>query len=130
MNQDRNALVLKLRPEIKKAKIKEATLSVEAFQNTTLRPIIKFQHAVLFLILKKYITDVHFDLQANSVEKTTNFITKALQSNTQLNLQITHNVTAFFTPDEFEFYAENSKEIHKRIIQICKERYLTNLNAL
>ena len=130
MNQDRNALVLKLRPEIKKAKITETTLNVEAFQNTTLRPIIKFQHAVLFLILKKYITYVHFDLQANSVEKTTNFKTKALKSNTQLNLQITHNVTAFFTPDEFEFYAENSKEIHKRIIQICKERYLTNLNAL
>lgn len=130
MNQERNALVLKLRPEIKKAKTTEDTLTIEAFQNTVLRPIIKFQHAVLFLILKKYIVSVHFDLQANSVEKITDFIAKALQSNTQLNLQITHSVTGFFTTDEFEFYSENSKEIHKRIIQICKERYLTNLNSL
>lgn len=129
MKNDRNDILIKLRPLLKNSNILDKTNKLEAFQNKTLRPIIKFQHDLLLSILKNYLNN-KFDLENSTIEKTSTFIATAIKNDKNLNLQIVHNITGFFTLDEFAFYSENKKEIHKRIIQICTERTLTNLEEL
>ena len=126
----RNDILIKLRPLLKQSIILNNTNELEIFQNNTLRPIIKFQHELLLLVLKNYLISNKFDLVNTNSEKLSNFTRIAIKNDKQLNLQITHSVTGFFTRKEFGYYTQNKKEIHKRIIQICTERYLTNLEQL
>ena len=130
MNENRNLAILNLRPEIKKVNNSLDSSDLETFQNTTIRPIIKFQHPILLLILKNHLDAIKYDLKKATLEKKSEFISNALQSNKQLNLQLTHTITALFSKEEYLFYNENSKDIHKRIVQICRERFLTNLDSL
>jgi hypothetical protein len=130
MKNERNDLVIKLRPLLKNAKTLDNTTQLEGFQNNTLRPIIKFQHELLIIILRNYLSINKMALKNSTVEKLTHFISIAIKNDKQLNLQIVHNISGFFTTEEFKFYFINKKEIHKRILQICTERYLTHFEQL
>jgi hypothetical protein len=130
MKNERNELLIQLRPIIKSSKTLDNTNQFEAFQNNTLRPIIKFQHDLSILLLKSYLNNNKFELGNSTTEKISAFISTALKKDKQLNLQVIHTITGFLTTEEFEYYTQNKKETHKRITQICTERYLTNLEQL
>ena len=130
MKNERNDILIKFRPLLKQSIILNNTNELEVFQNNTLRPIIKFQHELLVLVLKNYLISNKFDIVNTNTEKLSKFTSIAIKNDKQLNLQITHSITGLFTKREFDYYSQNKKEIHKRIIQICTERYLTNLEQL
>jgi len=130
MKNERNDLLIKLRPLLKNSNTLDNTNQLEAFQNSTLRPIIKFQHELLILVIRTYLINNKFDIENSTVEKLSNFISTAIKNDKQLNLQVVHTISGFFTREEFEYYTQNKKGIHKRIIQICIERTLTNLEQL
>ncbi len=128
--ENRKSLLISLRPKLKKSNILANSTEIEAFQNTTIRPIIKFQHNLFIRILKNRLDSLKFNITSATETKISEKITSVLNTNDQLRQQLIHSITGLYTIDEFEFYIKNSKEIHKRIIQICKERFLTNIEEL
>jgi hypothetical protein len=51
----RDEEILSIRVEVPNAKVSSLTLSFESFQNSTLRPIAKFQNDILLSIFEDYI---------------------------------------------------------------------------
>lgn len=111
----------KERPEIKDV-LKENMTAIEVFQNKTLRPVIKMQHHILILFFKDYLQKRKIDFQALTDQKKRSRIraifTKDINyKNRTLGLFIGH-----FSSEEFMYYALNSSEINKRILQITVQR--------
>ena len=95
---------------------------VEHFQNTVLRPIIKFQHHLILSMVTQHpsyvpaklevLTDAQF-LQATCI---------LLQSNIPLRNQLIGAVLGLFTIPEFEVYSLHTTELNRRIIQMIAQR--------
>jgi len=127
MKTSRTDSLQKLRPEIKTAKNSAASSAQETFQNKTLRPIIKFQHPLLLALVKKHLKKRNQNLHALSSEKLAALLESSFDKDVQLRQLIKGMVLGLFTQEEFLTYSQNDSDTHKRILQICKERVLTNL---
>jgi len=66
---DRSVSLLGIRPEIKTTQLHDNMSSDERFQNKTLRPILKFQNALLLAIFKNYICKHKNTFYELSIEK-------------------------------------------------------------
>ena len=130
MKTSRTDSLQKLRPEIKAAKTSATTSAQETFQNKTLRPIIKFQHPLLLALVKKHMKKRNQNLKALSNEKLAALLESSFDKDVQLRQLIKGLVLGLFTQEEFLRYSQNDSDIHKRILQICKERVLTNLEEI
>ena len=130
MKTSRTDSLQKLRPEIKAAKTSATTSAQETFQNKTLRPIIKFQHPLLLALVKKHLKKRNQNLHALSSEKLAALLESSFDKDVQLRQLIKGMVLGLFTQEEFLRYSQNDSDIHKRILQICKERVLTNLEEI
>ena len=130
MKTSRTDSLQKLRPEIKAAKTSATTSAQESFQNKTLRPIIKFQHPLLIALVKKHLKKRNQNLKALSNEKLAALLESSFDKDVQLRQLIKGLVLGLFTQEEFLRYSQNDSDIHKRILQICKERVLTNLEEI
>lgn len=130
MTEERNNILINIRPVLKNAKVLDNSTEIETFQNRTLRPIIKFQHSLLIAIIRTSIQNYKIDFLDKTELKISEYISDLLQKNKGISLQIIHSITGLFTTDEYIFYTKNSKEVHKRIIQMCKERFQTNLEEI
>ncbi len=102
--------------------IRKGTHDVEAFQNTTLRPIIKMQHDLLISCFEHYLQKRHIDFIELPLTKKKSLInamfTKDMANkNYTLGLIIGH-----FSLEEYRYYAQHSSEIHKRISNIVQQR--------
>lgn len=107
---------------ILKGLLKEGTTDVETFQNQTLRPIIKMQHALLIASFVKYLQKRKIDFSSLSIQKknqkiATVYKTDHNHKNITLGLIIGH-----FSIDEFAFYNTNASEFNRRILQIISQR--------
>ena len=106
----------------------ENTLSVEKFQNQTLRPIIKMKDEVLLHIINEALRKKNKNyqnlIQAEKIIWIKNTITKDLKLNHILKGIILGNLYL----EELDFYQKHQKECAKRMIQIIIERYLDRSN--
>jgi hypothetical protein len=130
MKTTRTDSLQNLRPKIKTAKTSATSSAQETFQNKTLRPIIKFQHPLLLALVKKHLKKRNQNLQALSPEKLAALLESSFDKDVQLRQLIKGMVLGLFTQEEFLRYSQNDSDIHKRILQICKERVLTNLEEI
>lgn len=119
-----------LRPSIKRAKTAPQSSAEETFQNKTLRPIIKFQHPLLMAIVKQHFEKRKQALHVLSKKKQIAFINSSFDKDQALKQQIKGTVQGFFTLEEYTFYLKNESSLHKRILQICKERVLSHLDQI
>jgi len=117
----------KLRPEIRAAKITEGITPIEEFQNITIRPIIKFQNDYLIQYYSNFARGYQKDWGSISNEKKENFIKTSLNKNQNLKNTFIGSITGFFTSEELDFYFQNKSELNRRIVQIIKQRVLSNL---
>ncbi|APY12359.1 glyoxalase [Seonamhaeicola sp. S2-3] len=116
-----------VRPEISKATINDNMSKDERFQNLVLRPIIKFQNDLLIEVFKNYITKhkaVFYDL---SLEKRILYIENAIQKDMKLRNSMKGMVIGLFTVEEYLLYIQNSSALNKRMMNIVKERLLSNI---
>lgn len=111
----------KERPEISGI-VNDNTLPLEKFQNVTLRPIIKMQHNLLFLLFEEYQTKRKVDFNNLSMEKRKDFITHNLKRDLKFKNLVVGCVIGNFTDDELTFYLRQSSELQKRITNIVIER--------
>jgi hypothetical protein len=113
--------LLSLRPDLQ---LNADGLSLlQAFQNTTLRPILKMLNDKICLYsnleMPKLTKIIHLDERRTYVA---NFYNK----NPQKARFLMGMVCGFFTDEEFSFYLSNQVEVNKRIKEMCIERIATN----
>lgn len=120
----RDQILIDNRPEIASAKVLPGTTSEEAFQNITLRPVVKMQNDLLLLAFHNYISKHKNMFQSLSVEKKIEYIEKALQKDSKFRNSLKGMILGQFTLEEFEVYIQNSSALTKRMINLVKERLI------
>lgn len=120
----RDQILIDIRPEIASAKVLPGTSSEEAFQNITLRPVVKMQNDLLLLAFHNYISKHKNMFQSLSVEKKIEYIEKALQKDSKFRNSLKGMIIGQFTLEEFEVYMQNSSALTKRMIHLVKERLI------
>ena len=122
--------LLALRPTIPSAKIYETMTFDEAFQNNTLRPIIKMQHDLLIAVFKNYITkrkNVFYELSlANQLA----YIENAIHKDMKFRNSLKGMIIGQFTLEEYTVYIQNSSALNKRMMNIVKERLINSIQVL
>ncbi len=116
---ERDTNLLALRPTV----VTEETKGIELFQNTTLRPILKFQHPLLIQILY---SSTLASKQLAKIDNEHDYHTKVksiLSSDVGLRGVLIGVVTGLMTHDEYVAYAKNLKEANKRIVTMLAKRY-------
>ena len=116
---------ISIRPQIPTALVNENMSLEEKFQNTTLRPVIKMQHDLLFLRLESELSQAAFQNLTRAAKK--HFIQTILFKGNAIRSEVVGLISGCFTLEEYTFYRENSKTINKRIIQIIIERVINTL---
>lgn len=100
----------------------ETSTAEETFQNQTLRPILKLQNDLYWLLLTNYAVRQNSDFNSLSVAKKSNFIEQSLQKDSVLKNTFIGMTIGMFTLQEMEFYNFDSKVFNKRIITMLTER--------
>ena len=125
----RNQNLLNIRPDVLIATINENMSNGERFQNMTLRPIIKLQHDLLIEVFKNYIAkhkNVFYEL---SIEKKLDYVENAIHKDMKFRNSVKGMIIGQFTTDEYKTYIQNSSALNKRMMNIVKERLLSNIQA-
>jgi predicted type IV restriction endonuclease len=118
--ENRDTIITSIRPQIESDK--NITLALEKFQNENLRPILKFQNELILQAFQQTLFEFKVDFAKLSVAKKQAKINEILKENLQIKQFYLGLIIAFFTSEEFQFYSENKKEIHKRISSLLIER--------
>jgi len=126
MNDDR----LKYRPVITKLTVDENTSTEEAFQNLTLRPVIKMQHHLLIAFFKNYMDLKKVRFNDLMPEKRVDFIQQSFRTDVLFKTKLIGIVIGQFTTDEFERYSLLKNELNKRMLGIIKERLINSIDEL
>ena len=101
--------------------------SDETFQNTSLRPIIKMQNDLLVLVFKNYIQkrkNVFYDL---SLTKKLDYIENAIHKDMKFRNSVKGMIIGQFTEEEYLIYIKNSSALNKRMMNIVKERLISQI---
>ncbi len=116
-----------MRPEILSAKIHENMSADERFQNIVLRPIIKLQNDLLIEVFKNYIAKHKMVYYGYSFEKRLLFIENAVTKDIKFRNALKGMIIGLFTIEEYKLYIQNSSALNKRMMQLVKERLISNM---
>jgi hypothetical protein len=100
----------------------ETSTSEEAFQNRTLRPILKLQNELYLSLFTNYAIRQNADFNSFIYGEKSNFIEQSLQKNNVLRSIFIGITIGMFTLQELEVYNFDSKFFNKRIITMLTER--------
>lgn len=116
-----------IRPELSSTLINDQMSSDEKFQNSVLRPIIKLQQDLLIAVFKNYIVkhkSVFYDL---TLEKRIDYIENAIHKDMKFRNSLKGMIIGMFTVEEYSTYIQNSSALNKRMMNLVKERLLSNI---
>ena len=117
--------LLGLREEILTKKSEQTP--IEQFQNTAIRPILKYQHSILIVFFNSNV-HVQYIVSANSsLLKKQNQLKLFVSKQLAFRAQLLGIVTGLFTELEFEFYLSEKVNIDKRITNMILERFFSTL---
>ncbi|MEL6133762.1 MAG: glyoxalase [Bacteroidota bacterium] len=121
----RDSQILALRPEIP---VQDTFGNeVEAFQHTVLRPILKAQNELILMQFKSWLGE---HKQKPSLEKALELIPHAMKTHKRLRATYFGMITGWLTVEEYAFYLDNQREIHRRITTMLIERVRSQREAL
>ena len=126
----RDFFLKSLRPDILTKTIKTEMSSEEYFQNTVLRPIIKFQNELLIAVFLQFCTkykNVFFDL---STEKKILYIESSITKDSKLRSSFRDLIIGLFSVEEYSEYLKNASALNKRMTGIIKERLISHVQLL
>jgi len=117
--------LLGLREEILTEKSEQTP--IEQFQNTTIRPILKYQHSILIVFFSSNV-HVQYIVSANfSSLKKQNQLKLFVSKQLAFRAQLLGIVTGLFTELEFEFYLSEKVNLDKRIANMILDRFYSTL---
>ena len=126
----RESSLKSLRPDVLTKTIKSEMSSEEYFQNTVLRPIIKFQNDLLIAVFLQFCTNyknVFFDL---SSEKKILYIESSVTKDSKLRSSFRDLIIGLFSVEEYSEYLKNASALNKRMTGIIKERLISHVQLL
>ena len=126
----RDTYLKSLRPDILTKTIKTEMSTEEYFQNTVLRPIIKFQNELLIAVFLQFCTkykNVFFDL---STEKKILYIESSITKDSKLRSSFRDLIIGLFSVEEYSEYLKNASALNKRMTGIIKERLISHVQLL
>ena len=126
----RDTYLKSLRPDILTKTIKTEMSTEEYFQNTVLRPIIKFQNDLLIAVFLQFCTkykNVFFDL---STEKKILYIESSIIKDSKLRSSFRDLIIGLFSVEEYSEYLKNASALNKRMTGIIKERLISHVQLL
>ena len=94
----------------------------EAFQNQTLRPILKLQNDLLIAVFINYAQKNRPDFFSSSVEKKLMTIENAIQKDIKFRNSLKGIVIGLFTLEEYQTYIQNSSSLNKRMMNLVIDR--------
>jgi hypothetical protein len=115
------------RPTIDRAKVNRDTSTEEAFQNTTVRPIIKMKHGLLIAYTRQCIARKKKDFTLLSLEKKLQYVSSCFEQDQAFRCELRGVIIGQFTVEEYNQYIPISSAINKRIINIIKERMIDHM---
>ena len=118
------------RPDIPSIQQEIGSKEIEAFQNTTLRPIIKQLHALLLPHFSKLLLKRKGQYFKIAEDQKGDYIHAIFQTEQRYKSELKGMIIGNFTILEFENYSKAASIIDKRIYSIIEERILTNQNEL
>ena len=130
MSSNRTEKINSIRIKIEKATVSEESSQFEGFQNTTLRPIIKFQHELIIQVAKSKLQKKQKEFQNLSEQKQKEYLENLLMRDTNFRQEMAGIIVGFFTSEEYVVYSGMTSEINRRIIQIIKQRLWDSLGEL
>lgn len=116
-----------IRPEILSATINDNMSNDERFQNLVLRPVIKLQNDLFIEVFKNYIAKHKLVFYNFTLEKRLDFIESAVTRDIKFRNSLKGMVIGLFTVEEYLIYIQNSSALNKRMMQIVKERLISNM---
>ncbi|MEM6517543.1 MAG: glyoxalase [Bacteroidota bacterium] len=124
---ERTELLKSIRPQILSAKVHDNMTKDEQFQNATLRPIIKMQNDLFILVFKNYIRKRKNVFYGLSLPKQMQYIENAINKDMKFRNSLKGMIIGQFTLEEYEAYIQNSSALNKRMMNIVKERLVSNI---
>jgi hypothetical protein len=126
----RDKKIIELRPELPNVTLptiedNNPILSIEGFQNQTLRPILKLQHDLLVAIFKHNISvrkNVFFNLPEKSRSE---YISHTLRSDLKFKNRLIGVTIGHFTLEEYSFFENNEAELTRRMTDLLIQRLIT-----
>jgi hypothetical protein len=115
---------LALRPHLS---VDPAQNSAEHFQNTTLRPILKFQHERILSIFSHRLHKQKVDLGKMDIRERRKYVAQAFQKDVALRNQLVGCVLGLLTQGEWERFVEAEKELSRRLLDLLTQRILSTL---
>jgi hypothetical protein len=106
------------------------TLTDEAFQNNTLRPILKFQNDLLLQVFINYAVKqkgLFFTLSPDKKEK---YIENVIQKDIKFRNALKGIIIGLFTIEDYALYIKNSSNLNKRMMTLLIERYRSQIQLL
>ncbi len=122
MKSKRDEDILAIRPDIPSIDLTKSLSKSEAFQNETLRPILKYQHDLIISIFAA--KSINQQLSRLTKPDQRHRITKLLESNTLLRNQLIGLVIGLMTNQELETYFLMESEMKRRIKTMLIERLI------
>ena len=122
----REESLLHIRPKVETQVNYEISPS-EAFQNDTLRPILKLQND---LFVHLFITNkaiIKIDFHRKDIVGKKKIITDLLKNEIKLKDQIETSAFSLMSLKELDFYFENRSEMKRRVNTMVIERLIDNL---
>ena len=115
----RDDQLLALRPSVTTA---EGALPIEAYQNGTLRPIIKMQHEVILQAWRRYVLQQKGKFYKLNRPDQEQYIRHAYQTNRSFRAFNLGLVCGVLTKVEWEAFRKNDKELSKRVFTLIAQR--------
>ncbi len=122
--------LLLIRSDIETSRIHENMSPNEAFQNKTLRPILKLQNDLFLAVFKNYIRKHKNSFYELSLDKKLVFIENAIQKDIKFRNSLKGMVIGQFTIDEYENYISDSSAINKRMMNMVIKRLQDQIQLL
>lgn len=122
----RDDQLVAMRPSIPTA---EGALPIEAFQNDTLRPIIKMQHDVLISAWHRYVVEQKRKFYKLNRPEQEAYIRHAYQTNRAFRAFNLGLLCGVLTKVEWEIFRSKEKELSKRILSLIAQRISASAEA-
>ena len=101
--------------------------SDERFQNLVLRPIINLQNDLFIEVFKNYIAKHKMVFYNYTLEKRLLYVENAINKDIKFRNSLKGMVIGLFTVEEYMIYIQNSSALNKRMMNIVKERLISNM---
>lgn len=122
-----NEKKLSIRPILKNMPLKYFS-DEEAFQNKTLRPILKMQNELLLKLFFEQLSKLRINWKELSVVQKQSVLNNLFKTDISFKNALTYIIAGQFTIDEFDCFLENPKIFSKRICQMAKQRIESQVN--